>query len=480
MVYRLKFGVLLTVIWGATHLKQQVICETLFRPFNANYSVDSTCASRSKGCLRNLPGEIEEGTSKIKADLIRNELEKNLSSSILYPKGLIEYLLEWLRKDDSITSDMKIGFQESPTKGEYLRKTVFDVNEVLADFLVFTVIRNENQDNDVHEVISELKKIDISETIKNYQSKSRFRIIDKVKDNISNLPITIESGSFDDVFTEVAVGNINLPNPNNIHAYILNTNVYMFDYNDLTELVMDNIYNYVYSRQEIRSDEKDNVAIRKSVLRASRKLRSQSNEDQLGQILIYIFLEKVLGAPKLMSKVEMGNNYINGDGVFLNSVGPDKYQIVIGSSKLYDDALVAIDKIMDQIFSITKNGDLNTSNLLLDISFQSRFSTNELQNLRGILVPRKGHRLRTNAFGVFIGYSLNIDETRLNYLNEEDAVKYMEGCVHRDLDQVINRLNEKIYEANLQKYSFYVYMMPFTDVMVDSNRIMYEVIGGTK
>lgn len=480
MVYRLKFGILLTSIWGASHLKQKIICETLFHPFNAGYLVDDNCAVRSKGCLRNIPAEVTQSAGKIKSDLIKKELADSLSNSILYPKGLLEYLLEWLKKDDSIENDEKIGFQDSPTKDEYLRKNVFDLNEVLTDFLVFTMVRNENQDDEMHKVISKLKKKNISDKIKELNKNSKIKIIDNTKSNIDSLPITIESENFDNVFIEVADGHIDVPNPNNIHAYLLNTNIYTFDYSSLTELVMENIYNYVYSRQEIRNDEQDNAAIRKSVLRASRMLRNQANEDQLGQILIYIFLEKVLGAPKLMSKVEMGNNYVNGDGLFLNSIGPDKYQIVIGSSKLSDSLLKSIDKIIAQMDSITQGGNLNTSSLLTDINFKSHFSSNELQNLSSILVPRKDNHLRTNAFGVFIGYSLNVDKERLECFDEEDAEKYMKDCIHRDLEQVLACLNEKIYELGLQKHSFYVYMMPFTDVIVDSNQIMYEIIGGTK
>lgn len=158
---------------------------------------------------------------------------------------------------------------------------------MLIDFLVFTVIRNENQDDEMHEWVSNRKKTTIFRKISELQTNSAFKLISNNEGDISNLPSTIESESFDNIFTEVADGHINIPNPNNIHAYLLNTNIYNFDYSDLTDFVMENMCNYVYSRQELRSSSQNNTDIRKSVLRASQKLRDQANEDQLGQILIY-------------------------------------------------------------------------------------------------------------------------------------------------------------------------------------------------
>lgn len=480
MAYRLKFGILLTSIWASSHMKQRAICETLFHPFNHSYQVDDNCANRSKGCLRNIPSEVVENANKVTKSVIIRELSSNITGLIMYPKGLIEYLLEWLKKDNSINGDTKIGFQNSATKDEYLRKTVFDLNEVITDFLVFTLIRNENQDTEMHKFISTLKKSALSRKMRNLQDKSQFKLVNNTEDNVRELTTTIESRNFDDVFTEAAKGSIDVSNPNNIRAYLLNTNIYRFNYSNLTELVMENICSYVYSRQEMRNAEQDKLAIRKSVLRASQKLRNQANDDQLGQILIYVFLEKVLRAPKLMSKIEMRDNHINGDGLFLNSISPDRYQIVIGSSKLFDDAVIAIDEIIKKLNVMIQNGDLTASDLLLDINFRSHFSTNELQNLNNILKPKKGQHLRTNAFGLFIGYTLNVDKAYLNSLNEEKAEKYIKKCIQKDLEMVIEHLNGKISEYKLQRYSFYVYMMPFTSVKFDSDQIMYEVRGGAR
>lgn len=480
MGFKLKFGILLASVWAASQSKQRVICESLFHAINRDYQVDDNCSNRCKGFMRNIPAEIVENINSVSTISIRRNLRENVSNLIINSKGLIEYLMWVLRNDDSIDSEVKIGFQDSITKNEYLAKTVFNLDEVLADFLIFTVLRNENKDEELNKLSSELTKKSISKKIKEFQEKSSFKIVYDDEGDISNLPITTKIESFDDVFTKVADGSIDIPNPNEVRAYILNTNVYSLDYSDLTDLVMDNICSYVYSREEIRNDGQDRRAISKSVLRASQELRNQANDDQLGQILIYIFLEKVLGAPKLMSKIEMKDNYINGDGLFLNSTGPDKYQIVIGSSKLFDDAIIAIDELIKKVDVVVENGILNPNKLLVDVNFMAHFSTNELQNLRNILVPSKGKHLRTTAFGLFIGYTSKVDKNLLNSLSEEKAEKYIKDCTQRDLELVIEHLNKEISKNGLQRYSFYVYMMPFTDVKIDSDRIMYEVRGGVR
>lgn len=71
-----------------------------------------------------------------------------------------------------------------------------------------------------------------------------------------------------------------------------------------------NIDRYVLSRATRDGLEKsskcENIASKVSrLLRSKGNLDIKGTGDEFGEMLIYIYLEKVLGAPKLMSKVEL-------------------------------------------------------------------------------------------------------------------------------------------------------------------------------
>ena len=59
---------------------------------------------------------------------------------------------------------------------------------------------------------------------------------------------------------------------------------------------------------------------------------------KLGEILLYLFLENKLDAPKLLSKVELktsGNQYVFGsDGVHLFQLDNKNFQLILGESKI--------------------------------------------------------------------------------------------------------------------------------------------------
>lgn len=475
MIDQMKFGTLLTSLWGASQLTQEDLCRQLFHVFNSNYIVDASCAARAKGCMRNIPQEIVQNVGKVEKEVVYKKISDSLIDSIRYPKGMIQFLLNVLKADNNIKGEDKIGGSNSTTKSKYLQKNVFSLEETIGDFLIYTVLKNNNQDQNLHNQIKKLKKQELTTLIKKLNEESDFTILDHENNDTPSLNPTLKSEHFEDVFSQVAIKSLNIPNPNHIQAYILNTNVYTFEYSNLEDIVLENIDNYVWSRKENQDDSIPNTL---KMGHALQRLRKQGNDNQLGQILIYIFLEKVLGAPKLMSKIEMNSNYINSDGIFLNNIGLNEFQLVLGSSILDDEPTQAVDKMMNQISKWTQNNEPLGSSLLLDIDFTGRFTSSELQNLQTILKPSKNHHLRTKAFGLFIGYSLNIERETLIKFDEDNAEKYIREKICQDLSSVIQALNLKINEEKMQQYSFYVYMLPFSDIRKDSNKIMYKIRGG--
>lgn len=129
--------------------------------------------------------------------------------------------------------------------------------------------------------------------------------------NNSFLSSTISSPEeFDMVFAEVAHnGSLGLVNEN-IRIFQMNIRDYRFLISELKDFLDVNIGRYVLSRVARNSLEKsgkrENVASKASQLLSSKgKVDIKGTGTELGEMLIYIFLEKVLRTPKLMRKVEL-------------------------------------------------------------------------------------------------------------------------------------------------------------------------------
>ena len=99
---------------------------------------------------------------------------------------------------------------------------------------------------------------------------------------------------------------------------------------------------------------------RRLVLEALDHLREvNSDKDlgaggELGEILLYLFLEQDLQAPKLFSKVELKsstNDYVKGaDGIHFkfrnDSVGNKILQLVVGEAKIKNDLKMELKKLL--------------------------------------------------------------------------------------------------------------------------------------
>lgn len=74
----------------------------------------------------------------------------------------------------------------------------------------------------------------------------------------------------------------------------------------------------------------------------------QSNDGEFGELLLYCLLESHLGAPKILTKMNLKtshNDYVKGaDGVHLLKLNDDEYQIVFGESKMYKNVRSGLKK----------------------------------------------------------------------------------------------------------------------------------------
>ncbi len=110
-------------------------------------------------------------------------------------------------------------------------------------------------------------------------------------------------------------------NGNKLNLFSLKISSNAFSYANLVEDLGDILTKYALSRStydDLREKEKYNTLVTKA---KERLRKAESNEGELGEILLYSMLEAHLKAPKLLTKLELKtdpNHYVKGaDGVHL-------------------------------------------------------------------------------------------------------------------------------------------------------------------
>lgn len=306
---------------------------------------------------------------------------------------------------------------------------------------------------------------------------------------MSILTKTLKDAGFDGIFTEVVhTETLGLKNPNQLRMFHLAAPEAAFSFSDLHRFLLKNIGRYVFSRVKIDQfyldgEEEAIGAKARDLLKSAPNFDANWIDDQLGDLLMYVFLEQVLEAPKLFSKVELldsGNETAqNGGGVHLRSPSDDipSYQMVFGKSHVVGDIQDAIDNAFVSIEAAKANmsGEMHlVENAILTQSFPKETA----DHLKEILIPSKQKAdPMERAFGVFLGYSLGLDASK--YSNA-DFRKAMAQRMNLDIKAHTVYIANKISAAKLGMHSFYFYILPFNDAIAEKQGIMKVLLeGGT-
>lgn len=290
---------------------------------------------------------------------------------------------------------------------------------------------------------------------------------------------------FDSVFTEISTEQgLNLKNNNCLRLFCLDVSNNKFSYSGLHQFLQRNIGRYVFSRATIEQfiEDGDSDAIG---LKAVELLRQASNPKdtgaggELGEILLYLFLEQKLNAPKLLSKVELKttkNQYVFGsDGVHLLTLSDKAFQLVLGESKIVGKLESAVDDAFASIQKVS-NDTSNEIRLIEKNILSESFDDKTTELIKSIIVPTKRDRniVVDNAFGIFLGYSIGIDATQYSNAEFRDAIN---GKLKNDINNIATYIEKKVNESGLAGYSFYFYILPFNNALQDRAAIIQKLKG---
>ena len=410
-------------------------------------------------------------------------IQKNCEDTLLpnlkkdtypYIVASIKYLLA---NDTSLPEGTPIGYKDSFNKKRILDANNFSMSELITNCIYYCL----NIDNyDQSKVINRdfFKKQEIIDYAKEITFNDDFSKVINSK---------LESSSIGDKFNMTfhkvnSTSSLLIPNTSKITLYTLAFKDKDFSLEELIDLLNENLSCYTFSRLEQSTS--DNSFIIKQFKKAFKRVEAYYGSDKLNELidnmLIYLFLENSLGAPKLFSNVELSKalypEYPLIDlGVhFLNT---DKdIQLIFSIAKLSNILRESVDFTLDKVADIIKR-DATLLNLLDKSTLRQSFDDGITEYLIETILPNEDTKNKPNtSFGICIGYS--IDKQELLNLETNDFKKEIENKFLNDANNIIDYINDKINsDSILKNYSYYLYLIPLFDVDKTKNIIIKEIGG---
>lgn len=199
--------------------------------------------------------------------------------------------------------------------------------------------------------------------------------------------------------------------------------------------------------------------------------------------MLYLFLECVLKAPKIYSKMELqtttADEYTSSSaGIHLLHLKNGQTiinQYVLGAADSIGNLKDAIDSSFKQI-EVLRNNRPKEYNLIESTFLNCSFDAKTAKELEEIILPQKSATSKKpeQAFGIFLGYTIDIaDKEKMTPDEFTDAVKEK---MEQDIIGRTPYIVEKIKYLNLSGYSFYIYVLPFNNVEIDKDEIMKKAL----
>lgn len=300
--------------------------------------------------------------------------------------------------------------------------------------------------------------------------------------DISSL-ITVEGEKeFNDTFHKlVHPTNLHSKEPNDLKLFYLNTDSDGLNYEGLKECITINLGNYIYSKKHNKEliDAKKYAFIGSQALKDFRK-SDVFNGDELGNILLYSFLEFVLKAPKLFSNFEISKSKISSSNAIhiqiVNSSTFSYNMLVFGASSLQDSFTDAFTKTIDKVCEIKKNEE-NRYSFVNESIFNSTFDYVEAEKLKSIILPSETrHSFAPAGYAIFVGYKVDVNPE--DYATPEELSLAIQSKMKDDIINNLDFIDQTLIDKKLDKRSIYIYVLPFNDPTKDKSSIIDEIVNG--
>ena len=477
---RLCLGTIISILYYNRNnsVKVDLVCDSIASSYEVDLSdmYDRNYYDKLKSGRNNTPNEIIDAARSISADKLANGIKNNILPIIKDSKkeAIILEIRDVLRKDETINWDATLGF-DGFTKRNICECTHLMFADTLAAVLQYAVMEVAN--NECQDAIKEIGK----EYVESFVVTPGEIVLDPEAIIITSpLSITSSKEAFERAFTKI--DSLNVMGPvakSSAHIFCVEMSNQEFRFRRMQDYLFENIGRYVMSRYKVNQLKSEGKAdtIGLYALREFQNAYKDKSDNVLGEMLLYIFMEQVLGAPKIMSKIELDK--VNGivsksDGIHLYSgtfAGQPFNQIVYGAANLEEDLCAAADRALSRILDIKGNRN-NELRVVENTVYNNVYDKETTEYIKSLIIPQKGHKPSNDmAFGVFLGYSIDLSKADpLTY--REDAMMKMKT----DIAMLKDYIRNKIISERLNGYDFYIYVIPFNDAEGEKIRLIDEML----
>lgn len=447
-----------------------------------SYTSSYTNFNKIHSASQNLPTEVMQMALRKDAHAIERYFIQVIIPAMeeARKKNAVLALKNIILKDTTIADTTQLGTISSLTKNELKNKNEFILPEFLTDIFIFAVAKTDNMTE--AKFTKSIKK-DFYAVYKQMVDTIKLYEVTKPK-IVAAIPLT-SKGKFDKVFTPISSENLSISANHDFQIFCLKFDDFDFDYHGLWKHLRNNIGYYVYSRTQIKQymDDDEISALAYDAIAHIKEMIASGKMptgNELGELLLYIFLEQVLNAPKLMSKVEFGNHggVFTSESAGIHLLTADTTvpfnQIVLGTSMINGNLQAAIDSAFADAQKL-KNGKKDERRFVESNIFAASFPNDVYDQLESIILPAESTGKKpATAFGMFLGYTLNGVSA-----NGKSVDGYQNDVIDQLKADIINQapfIESKITQYGLDGYSLYIYLLPFVDADEDKKDIMDKLL----
>ncbi|WP_257203100.1 HamA C-terminal domain-containing protein [Corynebacterium cystitidis] len=286
------------------------------------------------------------------------------------------------------------------------------------------------------------------------------------------LPFTLEDRQgFVDLFYEPVNFELNLRSNLNLSVLKIENGDFVLDklYTALSEASI----GYVLSRVETEKLRKTAERSLQKMMAAMEDVKAKfqqpnSTVGEGGELLLYALLEAGLGAPKLLSKMEIKSSrqmpVFGADGVHLLEVEEGEYQLIFGESKMYKDLGGAIKAAFKSIHEVREAGFQEDLSLVSTQVMKEAVSEGQLDALEAILLPPSegGADIKlVNSFGILLAFNLDVTKVDIANLPDEEIEKEYQRLAEQAINLKIKTIEGQIEYYDLGATTIHIFGVPF-------------------
>lgn len=262
-----------------------------------------------------------------------------------------------------------------------------------------------------------------------------------------------------------------------MHLHVLRIDGGDFAVKPLFKELVNNSVSYVLSRQNLGKLTSDLSRMGEFFRKTQIQFKKPDpNAGEGGELLLYSFLEGHLGAPKILSKMELktsSEHYVHGtDGVHLLEVAPGDYQLIFGESKMYSDGTRGIGssarhgvKAAFSSMGKVQEDDFDFDTWLVESELlKESLDDDKVEILASILLPPASGVptiTKSNAFGIFIGFELDVTTYQFADHTAEEIEAYLRDMAFASMTAEVDTIKTEIQNRGLGGYQFHIYAVPF-------------------